>query len=57
MTDSELKLIRLEMKMNEMESDFSLLRRSISRLPSIALVCFLSGLTAGALLILLLGFL
>lgn len=50
MTDSELKLIRLEMKMNEMESDFSLLHRSISRLTSIALIGFSAGLIIGLLI-------
>lgn len=46
----EHRLYQLEAKYKRMAEDFDILQESINHLPTIALVCFLSGLTAGCLI-------
>lgn len=48
--DNEYKLVQLESKINKVSEDFDVLKESISYLPTIVLVCFLSGLIAGLLI-------
>lgn len=46
----EYKLKQLEDRINKVSEDFDILQNSISRLPAIALVCFLLGTIVGFLL-------
>jgi len=46
----EYKLIQLENRINKVCTDFNLLKESVSWLPTIVLVCFLSGLIIGILI-------
>ena len=46
----EHRLYQLEAKYKRIAEDFEILQESIGHLPTIALVCFLSGLTAGCLI-------
>lgn len=48
--EKEYRLIQLENKINKVSEDFDLLIESISQLPTIVLICFLSGLIAGFLI-------
>nr|DAO98118.1 MAG TPA: Protein of unknown function (DUF1043) [Caudoviricetes sp.] len=46
----EYKLMLLENKLKQLTEDFEVLQNSISKLPTIVLVCFLLGMIAGFLI-------
>lgn len=50
MEGDNYKLKQLEDRIDRISEDFEILQDSVSRLPGIALICFLLGLIAGFLL-------